>query len=209
SSLAEQRKKLENEMEQLRSQYDEALQNLQQWQRWWEIEGQYLTGQERQQSAEDYGLSADPQVYHNEVQALRRDFALAKQQYDNTIRDLSNKANTLEGALRLQHELFMLKMQHPDMDVGRVLTTAREKGLNNLELAYKLAYDDELRSKMVEEQVQQRLQDELSRRQSESSIVETTQSTRRYSPPETPKSYGQASDSLLSALRQSGSKWEG
>jgi len=208
SSLAEERKKVESEMEQLQRQHQEAMQNLQQWNLWWQSEGQFLTGRERQESAEDYGLEADPRAYNKEIEALRRDFALAKQQYDNIIRDLSSKANTLEGALRLQHELFNLRIKHPDMDADRVLNTAKERGITDIELAYQLAYNDELRQKEVDEAVNKRLEDELSRRKSEQGVVETTQATRRYAPPEKPATYGQASEGLLSALRQSGSKWE-
>jgi len=209
SSLAEERKKLESEMEQLQRQYQEAVQNLQQWNLWWQSEGQFLTGRERQESAEDYGVEADPRTYSKEIEALRREFMLAKQQYDNVIRELSSKASTLEGALRLQHELFNLRLQHPDMDIDRVLNTAKERGITDLELAYRLAYDDELRQKAVDEEVSKRLEDELSRRKSEQAVVETTPATRRYAPPEKPATYSQASEGLLSALRQSGSKWEG
>jgi len=213
STLAEGRQGMEKELNDARAKmtdlerrYQEADAERMQFKQWWESEGQYLYSNPTQ-AAKAEGFET-PDAIARELSELRTGFQRAQQAYDRNLQQLTERVGLFENGLRLQHDLFDLRFKHPEADVMRVLDTAKEKGINNLELAYNLAYGDE-KLKAKEEELQKEnetwRQQELEKMQAESKIVETTPKTTRYAPAENPKSYSEASNSLLNAIRGSGS----
>lgn len=214
TALAEQRRKSESDMSELQAQYTEAQQQLHSVQQWWtaltpEQQNYYntLTPGQQTQVLERQGLE-DPNTLNSELSQLRQQFQGGLQQLNamrGELGQLAQRNQTLENALRLQHSLFDLRLKHPDMDPQRVLETAKERGLTDMELSYRLAYDDELRAKAVDSEVTKRMDEERGKMQAERDLVDTKPSTTRYAPPGEAKTYAEASGNLLSAVRKSGS----
>lgn len=205
SALAQQRRKMESEMEQLKQQLTAATSELQQFYDWWQREGQYLTPAEQRRVMAEEGME-HPNVLQQEIAALRREFQQAAAQYQQMLESVNQRNATLENALRLQNELWELRWKHRDMqdfDPMKVLKTAQEKGLTNLELAFNIAYGDALKERELNTKLEERLAEERERLKSEQSVVETRPTTTRYAPPSEPRTYGEASESLLGTLRSS------
>lgn len=203
SGLADGRKEQESKLADIQAKYEKAAQELTAVQQWWQTEGQFLTKAEAKDALEDAGLD-QPNALMRELQALRNQFTVAQQKYDNTIGQLTDQNKSLEGALRLSNDLFNVRLKYPGADPERILNTAKEKGVQNLELAYQMAYGDEMKTKEIESAVATAREEERAKVSAERDIVETTPTSTRYTPPTESKSYGDASKNLLEGVRKSG-----
>ena len=203
SKLAAWRKEQEKGMADMQGQYDEASKALNAWQQWYQAEGQYMTPAEQRKAMSEEGLE-NPNALQQEIQALRREFQQAAGKYNETIESISKELKTTRDALGLATQLSDLRFKHKDVDPMRVVETAKERGITDLELAYNLAYGDELRESAVKEEVEKRLTEERTKMEAEKDVIDTKPSTTRYAPPPEAKSYGEASANLLGAVRKSG-----
>lgn len=203
SKLAEQRKAWEQEQAGIKGQLDEATQALQAWQQWYTNEGQYMTPAQQQRAMDAQGLE-NPNEVQQEIAGLRREFQQAATQYNNVIQKLQEQLQQSNSALELQTRLYDLRFKHPDMDPMRVLETAKDRGIQDMDLAYQLAYGDELRKQQVDKEVEVRVAEEKAKLESEKAIVDTTPSTTRYAPPAEAKTYADAGKNLLNAVRAGG-----
>ena len=203
SSLADQRKGLTTEQEQIKSELAEAQQSLSAWNEWYQREGQYLTPRQQAQAMDDQGLE-NPNVVAGEIQALRQEFQQAANQYNTVIQKLQQDNQTMQQAFGLHNQLTDLRLKHTDADPNRILEMAKSRGIKDLDLAYQLAYGDEIRTKAVEDEVTKRVDEERSKMQTERDVVDTKPSTTRYAPPQEAKSYSQAGANLLGSLRKAG-----
>lgn len=201
--LANWRKEQEAELVSLQSEHAEATKALTAWQQWYDTEGKYMTKAEQRQAMREEGLE-EPTALQREIEALRGEFRQAKQAYDSTIQTLEKELGTTRQALGLSTQINDLRFKHPEIDPMRVIDTARERGIQDLELAYNLAYGDELRTKQVNEEVERRMTEERDKAKAEQDVIDTKPSTTRYAPPAEAKSYGEASQNLLGAVRKSG-----
>lgn len=202
SALAESRKDQESKLSQLQQQYDAAAKQLADVQAWWQNEGQYLTKAEAREVLDDAGV--EPSALMRELSALKTQFTTAAAKYDSTIGKLSEQNKTLENMIRYQSDLFDIRMKHPDADPMRIIETAKEKGVTNLDLAYQMAYGEEKHQAAIDKAVSEAREEERAKVSAEQAIVDTKPSTTRYAPPEEAKSYADASKSLLSEVRKTG-----
>lgn len=202
NTLAEDRRAQEARMAELQQKHDAAAKQLQDVQAWWQQEGQYLTRAQQQQVLDD--ADVDPGGLMRELNALKTQFTMASNKYDQTISKLTEQNQTLENMIRYQSDLFDIRMKHPEADPMRIIETAREKGVNNLDLAYKMAYGEEMEQKRITEAVDSARKEEREKLEAEKAIVDTTPTSTRYAPPEESKSYADASKSLLSEVRKTG-----
>jgi len=202
SALADDRKKYETQMGELQTKYDGAAKQLADVQAWWQSEGQYLTKAEAKQVLDD--ADVDPSGLMRELTALKNQFTTAAQKYDTTISKLTEQNATLENMVRYQSDLFDIRMKHPDADPLRIIETAKEKNISNLDLAYKMAYGEEMEQKKISEAVESARKEEREKYEAERAIVDTKPSTTRYAPPAESKTYADASASLLSEVRKTG-----
>ena len=203
SALAEERKGLGGEKEQIAKELAEAQQSLSAWNKWYQDEGQYMTPRQQAAAMREEGLE-NPNQTVEAINALRQEFQQTAAQYNQTIQKLQQDNQAMQQAFGLHNQLTDLRIKHTDMDVNRVLETAKERGIKDLDLAYQLAYGDELRTKAVEDEVTKRMEDERSKLQTEKDIVDTKPSTTRYAPPQEAKSYSEAGANLLGSLRKAG-----
>lgn len=205
STLAEKRQSWEREQQTLQSQLAEKEQQLNAVREWWQREGQYMTPRQQEAVLDRAGID-DPSDLVNEVSSLRTQLGYGQAQLAKVLEEvqsLRTHTGTLENALRLQTDLFDLRLKHSDLDPLRVLNTAREKGLTDLGLAYNLAYGDEIKAREVEEKVNERVEAERSKLSAERDLVETKPASTKYAPPTEAKSYSEASANLLGAVRKS------
>lgn len=202
NALATEKRDYETKMSTLQQQYDAAAKQLADVQAWWQSEGQYLTKAEAREVLED--ANVDPSGLMRELNALKTQFTTAAQKYDTTISQLTEQNRTLENMIRYQSDLFDIRMKHPEVDPMRIIETAKEKGVSNLELAYKMAYGDEMKQKEIDDAVSKAREEERAKVSAEQAIVDTKPSTTRYAPPEEPKTYADASKSLLDEVRKTG-----
>lgn len=203
SKVAAWRKEQEKQLADLTSQHDEATKALNAWQQWYETEGKFMTPAQQRQAMSEEGLE-NPNLVQQEIAALRQEFQKAAGTYNTVIQELQKELGTTRQALGLSTQINDLRFKHPDIDPMRVLDTAKERGIQDLELAYNLAYGDELRTKQVNEEVEKRLTEERAKAAAEKDVIDTTPSTTRYAPPAEAKSYGEASKNILGAVRASG-----
>lgn len=203
SKLAAQRKQWEGDMDKIKAEHTEAVQALQAWQQWYEREGQYMTPRQQKQAMEDEGLE-NPNALQSEIQALKREFSEANKSYQQIVQDLRQELGTTRQALTLSTQINDLRFKHPEIDPMRILETAKERNITDMDLAYQLAYGDELRTKQVNDEVEKRVAEERTKMESERNVIDTTPSTTRYAPPPEAKSYSEASANLLSDVRKGG-----
>ena len=202
NSLAEERKSQESKLAALQQQHDAAAKQLADVQAWWQNEGQYLTKAEAREVLDE--ANVDPSGLMRELNTLKNQFTIASTKYDQTISKLTEQNNTLENMIRYQSDLFDIRMKHPEADPMRIIETAKEKGIHNLDLAYNMAYGEEKHQKAIDDAVSAAREEERAKVNAEQAIVDTKPSTTRYAPPEESKSYADASKSLLSEVRKTG-----
>ena len=214
--LAKQRQELERQLDQrnskvrdLEEKFNAAAQENQQFHTWWQSEGQYLYRTPTEGAAAE-GL-ADPDQTNAELQRLTRAMNAAQQRYDEAFLKVQDRLGTYENAMRMQHDLFELRLKHPDADPQRIIETAKDRGIMNLDLAYQIAYgDDDMRKQLEEKEAalkmeyEQKLKDELDKYQAEGKLIEPRQASTRYVPPEAATSYANASEGLLQTVRAKG-----
>jgi hypothetical protein len=193
----------------LEEKYNTVAQENQQFHTWWQTEGQYLY-RTPQEGAAAEGFE-QPDATAKEVARLNRAMQAAQQRYDEAFVKMQEKLGTHEQALRMQHELFELRLKHPDADPQRIVETARDRGITNLDLAYQIAYgDDDMKRQLEEkeaklkEDYERKLQDELDKFKAEGKLIEPRPASMRYAPPEVATSYAQASQGLLNTVRSKG-----
>jgi hypothetical protein len=201
--LATQRKTWEEEQAKIKADHEEATKALQAWNNWWQTEGQYMTKAEQRAAMAEEGLE-EPNALMKEIKAIRQEFAEAEKRYGDIITKQGDELKNTQRALGLHNQLLDIRLKHPDADTNRIIETAKERGIQDLDLAYQLAYGDEIRDKEVEEKVTARLTEEREKAAAEKDIVDTKPSTTKYAPPPEAKSYGEASNNLLGAVRKSG-----
>jgi|WetSurMetagenome_2_1015567.scaffolds.fasta_scaffold215106_2 hypothetical protein len=203
SELANTRKGLTAEQEKVKADLEEAQQALAAWNDWYQREGQYLTPKQQAAAMREEGLE-NPNALVEEISTLRREFGQAAQQYNQVIQKLQQDNQAMQQAFGLHNQLINLQLKHPDLDTNRLLETAKDRGIKDLDLAYQLAYGDEIRTKSVEEEVNKRLTEEREKIQTEKDVVDTKPSTVRYAPPGEAKSYSEAGANLLGSIRKAG-----
>lgn len=200
---ADERKRLQAEMAEVQKQYQEAEQERTAFRNWWAAEGQY------QYATPEQGARAEgfeqPDAIQRELHQLRQQFQQAATRYDQTIQGLTDKLNVTEQAMRMQQDLWGLRWKHKDKDIDpkKILETARDRNVTDLNLAYELAYGEADRQKEVEERATKLAEERIAQKEAESKIVETPK-TSHYAPPETAKSYSEASKGLLQSVRSGG-----
>ena len=214
--LAKHRQEIEQQLQgrdrklsELEQKFNTVAQENQQFHTWWQTEGQYLYRTPAEGAAAQ-GID-DPDRTNAELQRLTRAMNNAQQRYDDALAKMHEKFGTYEHALRMQHELFELRLKHPDADPQRIIETAKDRGLTNLDLAYQIAYGDDDMRKQVDEreaklkqEYEQRLQDELGKLKAEGQLVEPRPASTRYIPPAEATSYASASQGLLNTVRTKG-----
>jgi hypothetical protein len=203
SELAEVKKGFTSEQAKIKAELDEAQQTLTAWNDWYQREGQYLTPRQQAQAMAEEGLE-NPNALLQEIATLRQEFSQAADRYNQVIAKLQQDNASMQQAFGLHNQLVNLQIKHPDMDTNRLLETAKERGIKDLDLAYQLAYGDEIRNKSVEEEVTKRVTEEREKFQAERDVVDTKPSSTRYSPPPEAASYTQAGDNLLASIRKAG-----
>jgi hypothetical protein len=203
SDLAETRKGLTTEQAQIKAELAEAQQSLTAWNEWYQREGQFMTPRQQAQAMSDEGLE-NPNLVAKEIQTLRQEFQQAAMQYNQVIERLQNDNQAMQQAFGLHNQLTDLRLKHTDADPARILEVAKARGIKDLDLAYQLAYGDEIRTKAVEDEVTKRVEEERSKMQTERDVVDTKPSTTRYAPPQEAKSYSEAGANLLGSLRKAG-----
>lgn len=201
--LAETRKGLTAEQAKMKSDLEEAQQALSAWNDWYQREGQYLTPRQQKEAMKEEGLE-NPNALLEEIATLRQAFTQADQRYNQVIVKLQQDNQAMQQAFGLHNQLVNLQIKHPDLDTNRLLETAKTRGIKDLDLAYQLAYGDEIRTKQVDEEVNKRVTEEREKFQAERDVVDTKPSSTRYSPPPEAKSYAEAGNNLLGSIRKAG-----
>jgi len=214
--LAQQRREMEQQLQQrdskvreLEDKFNTVAQENQQFHTWWQTEGQYLYRTPSEGAAAE-GM-ANPDRTEAELQRLTRAMNAAQQRYDEAFLKMQDRLGTYEHAMRMQHDLFELRLKHPNADPQRIIEMAKERGITNLDLAYQLAYGDDDMRKQIEDreaaikaEYDQRLNDELEKYKAEGKLVEPRPASTRYVPPAAATSYASASEGLLQTVRSKG-----
>jgi hypothetical protein len=200
---AEKTRETEVKMTKLQSDLTEAHTALAAYYDWYQNTGQYLTENQQQQVMNQTNF--DPNQLVRTIQQLEHKVENITNNYERQIQELRAGSDQTRGVLDMAMRLNELRFKHKDRDVdlSRITQVMKERQINDPDLAFNVAYDEELRRELVDKEVNSRLDEERKKLEAERNLVDVEANT-YYQPPVEPKSYTQASQALLEKLRQGG-----
>jgi hypothetical protein len=199
---AKQMKQLEIQAQKMQTELNEAHTALAAYYDWYQTVGKDLTAAEQRREMDRLDIEK-PNDMMREIKSLRDDLQRLAQTYESKIQNIDTTSGQTRSMLDYALRLNELRYKHRDKDIDltKVTQVMKDRGINDPDLAYQLAYDDEIRSALVEKEVSQRVEDERKKIEAERDIVDASEATSFYQPPSEPKSYAEASQALLSKIR--------
>jgi hypothetical protein len=199
---AEKRKELENTAKELEN-------RIYEWEDWyasafpegWQSQEQLTQPTQPTQSSQLTQSRNEPTIAEL-IDAINKAGAV----FERRLNDLASQQQRLSNAFTLSLDLIEQKFQNPQMDIVKVLETARDKGLGDLKTAYDIAYRDELLNKQVEERVKKALEEKEAERRKTLETGSGTVPLTLERPKEAPKSFTEATQQFLKERAVEGAK---
>jgi hypothetical protein len=157
---SDENKNLQQKVNTLTTQVGELDSGLMEWENWFTQNKDVLTnlGKSAQNDQDEGKKKKVKEEVDDRYEELVNSFKGAAQQFESRL-------NHIGRMLNLSMQLNDIVRLHPEVDGMKVLDSALKGGYQDLNLAYKEAYGEDILNKQVEEKLKPRLEEELARRQ--------------------------------------------